>query len=435
MKKQLQLTSRDECIRDASRCIGCGTCLTACPIYGEDPKEMLTARGRNANLARLISEAEQQGLTEALSKCVMCGRCSLVCPQGIRNDHIVAMLREIAVEHHGLSILKKTAFQSVLSNRKRMGSLLRVASKFQGILPETKNVAFGDAGASQQPVRHFPSFLSKVTGNRNIPSLGKTFLSEILPEVTKPAGKQDRHLRVAFFTGCSMEFVLPRAGMAIVELLSRIGLEVICPKDQGCCGIAAHVNGDKDTALAMALHDADVLERCNADIIVTGCASCGSAIRDAWPSLDATPDVKARFAALASKTKDFSELLMDFSFPEPFPYISKLPATARATWHSPCHLVQHQQVSREPLTLLKRTLGDRFVPLPSRCCGFGGSFNVANYDLSKSIAEKKASDLAAVNAEYVVTDCPGCMIQLADLSAHNGICSKVIHLAEAITIG
>ncbi len=435
MKDQKKFLSREECINDASRCIGCGTCLTTCPVYGEEPKEIFTARGRNANLAKLILEAEQQGVTEALVKCLMCGRCSLVCPQGIRNDRIVASLREIAVEHHGLPLLKKNIFRTVLSDRRRMGNLLKIASHVQDIFPKTNGVEMGSEDGQQTAVRHFPQLFSQLSGNRNFPSLSKTFLSESLPEETKPVGKLEKPLRVAFFSGCAMEFVLPKAGLAIVDLLSRLGVDVLFPKDQGCCGIAVHVNGDSDTACSMALHNADVLERCEADLIVTGCATCGSAIRDMWPNLDASPENRKRFAALAAKTKDFSELLMDLSFPEPFKYVSTIPANARVTWHSPCHLVQHQGVSREPLTLLRRTLGERFVPLPSRCCGFGGSFNVAHYDLSKNIAEKKAQDLMAVNAEYVVTDCPGCMIQLADLAAHNGIRSRVIHLAEAITLG
>ncbi len=436
MTRQIQNLSLEECKADASRCIGCGTCLTTCPVYGEDPREMLTARGRNANLPRLIREAEQQGLTESLSKCLLCGRCAMVCPQGIRSDMIVAALREVAVRSHGLPILKKAVFRSVLANRKRMAGLLRAASKLQGVLPPSRGVELSMAGdgARRQPVRHLPMLFSGMAGGRNFPSLSDTFLSEALAEVTAPAAKTDKPLRAAFFSGCSMEFMLPGTGIAMAGLLSKLGVEVIFPREQGCCGLAAHVNGDSDTALAMALHNAAVLERCRADVIVTGCATCGSALRDTWPSLAAGTEDKKRLAALAAKTRDFSELLMDLSFPEPFRYVSTLPEDARVAWHSPCHLVQHQQVSREPLTLLRRTLGGRFVPLPSRCCGFGGSFNVSHYGLSQEIARNKARDLEASGAQYVVTDCPGCMIQLADLAVHHGISCKVLHLAEAVTI-
>ena len=231
-----------------------------------------------------------------------------------------------------------------------------------------------------------------------------------------------------------MEFVLPNAAVSMVDLLSRLGMEVIVPRAQGCCGTPMHANGDVDTALTMARHNADVLEACNADIIVTGCATCGSSLREIWPGLDVPEAERARFAALAAKTRDFSEVLLAHCFPEPFPFVSRLPAHVRVTWHSPCHLAQHQKISREPLTLLQRALGDSFAPLPSRCCGFGGSFNVSHYAVSKAIGAQKARDVRASGAEYIVTACPGCMIQLSDMAAQHGISGKVIHLAEAISL-
>ncbi|MGE9984731.1 (Fe-S)-binding protein [Desulfovibrio sp. SGI.169] len=423
------------CLAQAARCISCGTCVTVCPVFEEDPREELTARGRNARMHSLQAAAERKGLMESMDKCLVCGRCAMVCPRGIPNDSIVASLRAQAARRHGLPLAKKAAFRILLTNRRRMGRALRLATMFQKLLPVTKDVSLGRSDSeSLPPVRHLPLFFSRLAGGRHLPPLHETFLSERIAEVTPPASQAGSPLRVALFAGCAMEFALPNAAVSMVDLLSRLGMEVIVPRAQGCCGTPMHANGDMDTALAMARHNAEVLEACHADIIVTGCATCGSSLREVWPSLDATSEERARFAALAAKTRDFSEVLLARSFPEPFPFVSRLPTHARVTWHAPCHLVQHQKVNREPLALLKRVLGERFTPLPSRCCGFGGSFNVSHYAVSRAIGAQKARDVRASGAEYIVTACPGCMIQLSDMAAQHGVSGKVIHLAEAISL-
>ena len=71
-----------------------------------------------------------------------------------------------------LEVLRGTLFRSVLANRKRMGGLLRAASRLQGMLPSTKGVALGVSGdaSHSQPVRHLPLLFSGIAGNRNFPS-------------------------------------------------------------------------------------------------------------------------------------------------------------------------------------------------------------------------------------------------------------------------
>jgi len=435
MIQSVAALSLEECQKEAARCIGCGLCLTVCPVFGEDPREELTARGRNARLPALIAETGRQGLDEALSKCLLCGRCAMICPRGIHNDRIVATLRAAAVERHGLPLFKRAALRALLADRKAMAKALGAAALFQKLLPPARGTELGRGDDGHlPPVRHLPLFFAGLAGGRHLPPICQPFLSERLPERTPAAGEKGPPLRAAFFSGCAMEFMLPAAAAAMVDLLSKLGVEVLFPKGQGCCGLAMHANGDTETALAMARHNADVLEACEADIIVTGCATCGSALRDAWPHLDAPAGDRARFAAIAAKTRDFSEVLMERSFPEPFPYVSALPPDVRAAWHSPCHLAFHQRVSREPVTLLQRALGRAFRPLPSRCCGFGGSFNAAHYPLSKAIGVNKINDLRETNAQYIITACPGCMIQLTDLMAQHALSGKVIHLAEALTL-
>lgn len=422
--------------RDAARCIACGTCLQACPVYAAEAHEELAPRGRNTRIFELLKNLDRPEEIKNISKCLLCGRCTMVCPRGIHNDRIVAYLRSKSIERTGLPLMKKVVFRKMLLNRKHMGRALRAAAKLQFLMPEAKIVEAGPVRLTPAPapVRHLPLFLSGLAGGRTLPSVAPSFLSEQLPVNTPPAGSAGHIRKVAYFSGCSAEFILPQTGLATVRLFSQAGFEVVFPKEQGCCGLAAHANGDVETAMKMAVHNCNVLEETGADAVVTGCATCGSALKTLWPRLSRNPEEQARLKALADKVLDVSELVLEACDPGKFSCVSALPAGASVTWHEPCHLARHQNVSREPLTLLRRTFGTDFRELSKPgCCGFGGSFSLCNYPMSKTIAQEKAKYLKKSGADYVVTSCPGCMIQLMDLMIRHEIPGRVLHLAEALT--
>ena len=426
-------STMQECLRESTRCIGCGTCLVSCPVYAQEPCEELTARGRNQHIFDLL-EAKDDEAKKDLFKCLLCGRCTMVCPRGIRNDIVVERLRELQVKRDGLPKAKSLVFRHLLSNRKTMAKAIRLAAQAQKLLPAEKVVALGVASDPSKPtVRHLPLFFSGLMKDRRLPAVASEFLFEKLPEVN-PSPVAKNKIRVAYFVGCATEFVLPASGEAIVRVLNEVGVDVVIPKEQGCCGLAVHVNGDIETATAMALHNLKVLEQVECDYIITSCATCGSALRDIWPRLARTPEEKKRFEALAAKVRDASEFILSFGFTDVFPYKPILPRGTTVTWHEPCHLGRHQHVSREPLTILRRTFGKDFHELKETgCCGFGGSFNVYNYDLSKKIGRLKADNIRETGVDYVISACPGCQIQIMDQMAQHGIPGRVIHLADAIT--
>ena len=425
--------SVQECLRESARCIGCGTCLTSCPVYAQEPREELTARGRNRHILELLDGRDNAA--EIVGKCLLCGRCTMVCPRGIRNDLVVAGLRGLLVQRDGLPFAKNVAFRRLLSNRKLMARAIRFAAAAQCLLPSESHVGIGNPDELPNPtVRHLPLFFSALGKGRRLPAVASTFLSETLPEEIPANGTAAKKIRVAYFAGCATEFVLPRTGEAVVRVLTEAGMDVVFPHAQGCCGLAAHANGDVETATAMARHNLSVLEETNADLIVTSCATCGTALRDIWPRLARTEDEKRRFAALADKTRDVSEVVLSAASLGTFSCRSNLPRGATITWHEPCHLGRHQHVSREPLTILRRTFGNAFHELQEPgCCGFGGSFNLYHYAMSQKIGLRKACNIREAGADYVVTSCPGCLMQIMDLMARHGIPGRVIHLAEAIS--
>jgi glycolate oxidase iron-sulfur subunit len=255
-----------------------------------------------------------------------------------------------------------------------------------------------------------------------------------MPEVNPPAaGTRNRGFRVAYFAGCATEFFFPQVGKAAIGLLNLSGVEVIFPKNQGCCGMAVHASGDIETAREMALHNLDVLSGLDADFIVTGCATCGSTLKEGWRSLITDDDRKAAFAELAGKIRDVSEFVVQLADFKPLRYRSLLPDNIRVTYHDPCHLARYQGIVEEPRKILKQVFGEHFVEMDNNgCCGFGGSFNLNNYRLSSKIGREKIESIYRSKADVVITTCPGCMIQLIDGIEREGMPQRVVHLANAV---
>jgi Fe-S oxidoreductase len=112
----------------------------------------------------------------------------------------------------------------------------------------------------------------------------------------------------------------------------------------------------------------------------------------------------------------------------------KLEDEAMVTYHDPCHLARGLGIREEPRQLLRRILGVDYTEMEEAdsCCGFGGSFSLYFYDLSRQINIVKMKHIEATGAECVVTSCPGCMIHIADGINHVQGKQKVAHIVQLL---
>lgn len=421
---------------EIEKCIECGSCLYSCPVYLECFDERHVPRGRN-HLIRALGYGEKVFLEEAtrelFDRCLLCGRCVSTCPRGVRNDLVVLRARAELVRTYGLPFTKSMTFRRLMADREAMKKAVRLASRFQWLLSSPE---FAGEKTVKVPakVRHIPLFFLGLGDSRQLPAIADRFLSETVPE-ENPASRKvvGRELRVAYFSGCATEFVLPQVGESLVRLLNLAGAAVLFPKHQGCCGLAVHANGDVDTAKAMALHNLEVMSSLDADLVVTGCATCGSALKDGWSNLFEGDSRQSLFLEFAKKVRDVSELLLELAEYKPVQYRSRLPSGIRVTYHDPCHLARHQGITEQPRTLLRQIFREDFIELDNKgCCGFGGSFGLYHYDLSSKIADDKILSINNTGADVVINTCPGCMMQLVDGIKRHHSGQKVLHLVEAI---
>jgi glycolate oxidase iron-sulfur subunit len=61
-----------------------------------------------------------------------------------------------------------------------------------------------------------------------------------------------------------------------------------------------------------------------------------------------------------------------------------------------------------------------------------GAFSIYHYDLSKKIAARKIDTIKTRGADILVTDCPGCQIQLTDNVIRHKLPVKVMHIMELL---
>jgi glycolate oxidase iron-sulfur subunit len=233
---------------------------------------------------------------------------------------------------------------------------------------------------------------------------------------------------VAFFPGCAFEFFFADFGKNIVLALAQAGFEVVNPSGLTCCGLAVQSAGDLVTAGEMAGRNMKALS--GFDHIVTGCATCGSTLKnyENWLPLDPPPHPISR--DFSSKVKDFSEFLVGQGFKPKA--ATRLPA--RVTYHDPCHLKWHQGIQESPRQLLTAIDGVDFVEMEGAdsCCGLGGSFGITHRDESLAIQDRKMKSIAKTNADAVVTSCPGCLIQLTDGARRHQLPVKVMHISQFV---
>jgi glycolate oxidase iron-sulfur subunit len=412
--------------KDLELCMKCGFCTFWCPVYQEERVESSVARGKNMMIRALVSgELEYtKEYAERLNKCTLCMACTANCPARVQIPPVIVAARADKVQAKGVGFPYNIIYRWLLPRRRLFGNVVRFASWFQGVfMPKTEG-----------SIRHLSLFLSALGKGRHIPQIAPKFLRQVVPVVNKPPAGVETTMRVGYFTGCMTDFVFPEVGKKIISFLTRNGVEVVVPREQGCCGAPVFLGaGDFETGRRFA--DTNVKAFEGFDYVISDCATCSSAMKDYIKFLADTPQREEAYARFGDKVKDITQFLVD---------VLKLPASAyraapevkgkKVTWHDPCHLSRHMGVKEQPRQILKSIPDIEYVEMPNadRCCGMAGTFSIYFYDLSKKIADKKVGSIDIVGADIVATDCPGCEIQLIDSTLRRGNQVKVMHIMELL---
>lgn len=234
--------------------------------------------------------------------------------------------------------------------------------------------------------------------------------------------------RVAFFVGCATNLIYPEAGKAAVDALTRSGVNVLIPRGQGCCGTPVANSGDFETARELAHKNVETFRATGADAIVAVCASCGLMLTREY---EETLQIQG---GIGLPVFDLTEFLM---YRDSWPEGVEPRERIRVTYHDPCHLARGRGVRDEPRALLRSLTWVEFVEMEDadRCCGGGGMFSIAHYDLSKAIGRRKVDAIRDAGVDIVATECPSCVMQLRDMIAQAGLDVAVMSVGEVLVLG
>ena len=222
-------------------------------------------------------------------------------------------------------------------------------------------------------------------------------------------------MRVALFITCFNDTLFPRTGQAVVEVLERLGHEVVFPAKQTCCGQMHGNTGYEPEGARLA----ERLERVfgDEDVIVSPSASCVTYVREQRP-------------ALRGRLYEFTELLVDVLQTEDvgasFPH--------RVTLHPTCHSLRLLHIGDRPQRLLRAVRGIDLVDLPDagECCGFGGTFAVKNADTSMAMLSDKVRRILDTQAEVCTSADNSCLMHIGGALRRQRAGVRALHLAEIL---
>jgi iron-sulfur cluster protein len=411
--------AKDPVFSEALRCIRCGACANVCPIYSKvgGHKYGHVYIGAIGLILTLFYHGRENDRA-IVRNCINCQACSSVCPVDIDLPYLIKKTYRAVLDQEGKTPLKNFLLSKVMKNRRLFHFVLRRAYLAQKPL-----------AGKESMIRHLPNFFGKEHGYRSLPKIAKMPFRDqwmqLRSQVVNPK------YNIALFCGCAIDFIYPEQGKALLDIFKGHHVQVEFPMDQTCCGLPALMASEEETAKEAAMQNLKAMDPVSYDYILTLCASCGSHLKHNYLKIfKDDPDAPANL-------KQFTDIIIDFSsFMTNVLNVSSKEfkkTRKKVAYHSPCHLCRGLGVTDEPRKLIE-TAGYEYVQSKDEdvCCGFGGSYSVDFPEISSEILKKKLDNVENTDACLLVTDCPGCVLQLRGGLDKRNSKVQVKHIAEAV---
>ena len=235
--------------------------------------------------------------------------------------------------------------------------------------------------------------------------------------------------QVSLFVTCVVDQLFPQVGMAMAEVLDRLGYTVDFPEAQTCCGQPAFNTGYREEARLVAQHFLKVFRQ--ADYIVVPSGSCTSMISHHYAELfHDEPGTLAEVREMAGRVYEFTQFLTQVAGVEDVG--ARLENVV--TYHDSCHALRELHIKDTPRRLLAnvRGLTLREMDRAEECCGFGGTFSVKFEGVSGAMARTKIESILRTGAEVVVSIDSSCLMQIQGALSRAGLPVRAMHLAEVL---
>jgi len=238
-------------------------------------------------------------------------------------------------------------------------------------------------------------------------------------------------LSISLFITCYNDTLFPETGIAVVQILERLGQKVDFPAAQTCCGQMHYNSGYHDEALPLVRKFVEIFSGAEAVCIPSG--SCVAMIREQYPRIAADADdnnLVAQLEVLLPRVYEFTELLVKKLGVDDvgafYPH--------RVSYHPSCHSLRGLRLGDIPLRLLRNVRGLELIELPEsdQCCGFGGTFAVKNAPTSAAMLADKLKNIISTGAQVCTAGDNSCLMHLFGGMHRERASVKTVHIAEIL---
>ena len=411
-----------EIFLDYEKCNKCGLCQSACPLYKVTRLESYSPRGK-VRLTREICNENidlSSRIKSIFDKCLLCGSCHEICPAQVNGNHLFSGIRWEIAKKQGIHFKKKLLYL-ILNQPWRLKASARMGRWAQAVFgPALPKIHIGNIPLDRIPKVNEKPFNEQI--NPVSPAVGKT------------------RAKVLYFHGCATNFIFEKTGLATIDVLTHMGIEVHTPREQGCCGMPIFLSGARQMSLQCIKATVKRFAKKNFDAIIVDCATCGSTLKKEYvPILQdmskgpdpVSQDLIASAQQIAGKTFDIMEFIARHEqWLPPMMFFGKM---RKVTYHDPCHLAKGQGIEKQPRQILQAIPGIEFIESQGarECCGGGGSFQIEHPEISKMITDQKLKSIQDTQADILATGCPSCLLTIGgNLDPQAGI--TIMHPVEIV---
>lgn len=384
-------------------CNGNGSCRkptgTMCPSFQATGDEYDTTRARAQALRGMIDGTypPNHEIAQVLDLCLECKGCKKECPVQV---DMAKMKAEFLYQYH-----QKTPH----SLRSRLFAYLPIINQWTSIVRLMQNLPFQKQTLS----------LLGISPQRKLPHIQKELFSQWWKKHQRRTGSR----KVVLFNDTFNEYYAPHIGRSAVQVLEKLGYEVIVPPFS-CCGRTFFSKGFLEKARECALTLVEQLfPYLEQKIPIVGLEpSCILTLRDDYPSLLGNDQ---QGAAVAEAALPIDAFLHDQEEIER--HFSRI--SHRVHVHGHCH--QKAIIGMKPTMDLMSAVSENVTEIPSGCCGMAGSFGYEqeHFDISQKIASLVLIPHVkeACAEEIIIANGFSCRTQIHDFTGR-----KALHMIELL---
>ncbi|MBS7604969.1 MAG: succinate dehydrogenase iron-sulfur subunit [Candidatus Bathyarchaeia archaeon] len=366
---------------DLTLCTKCMSCYSACPAAIDDRFLGPSALATNY---RFAIDSRDEGIEERLKTitesawlCTSCNSCTLFCPKLVDCSTSITESKSLLVESGMIPRTAKDILENVMRHHNPYG------------IHQSKRMGWA--------------------GGLNIRAYPSVTRADVLCFICCSAAYDTRNMEIA---------------RAMVSVFNSLGVDyATLGEEEWCCGDHILRMGEKGLYEMLAEHNLDILQKFNANRIITISPHCYHTLKNEKPYKDLNLNVQHYTQFLAE--------LLDKGALKP-----KGEFKGRVVYHDPCYLGKRNQIYEEPRRILQSISGLELVEMRrtkegSFCCG-GGAGRVWTEDAEpeKRPCVNRVKEALELEANVIAVACPFCTTMLEDavkiLEVENKIAVKDI---------